>query len=300
MITHNVDTLDNIIGHNAIKSSLKDFDFSKPLMFEGERGCGKTSLAYIMAKRFTDNEINIKDINCAYYTKIADMRGEIDNLYKLSLFGGNKVLILDEIHKLSPASMDAWLKPLETLPSNIFVIACTTIVGKMPNTLLRRFSRYKLKKVSDTAIMKLINNIGTENRIEFSKPMKSLLVEKCEGIPGLVITSIPKIANITDIDEAEAILDILAIQEDEETTKIFKYYLKDVTFNELKPILKNLLKKKSPDEIRIGLMNIIGGYLISKYGTEKFKATTLFESLNDAQGFPEKAKLINCLAKVFS
>ena len=73
-------TMEELIGLDYIKKSLKNFEYDVPVMFQGERGCGKSTLAGIISNQFGAEEMNIRTINCGHYTKIDDMRKEITTL----------------------------------------------------------------------------------------------------------------------------------------------------------------------------------------------------------------------------
>ena len=111
-IEYRPQTLDEIFGNKHIISVLKDMGQFRPIMFEGMRGSVKTTLAYITAKMFGANDQTIEDINCVHFSKKEDMEGILEPLFKSSIFGDKKVLILDELHEVSPKAQQLLLKPL--------------------------------------------------------------------------------------------------------------------------------------------------------------------------------------------
>ena len=271
-------------------------------MFQGERGCGKTTLAGILSNMFEADEMNIHTINCGYYTKIDDMRKEIDKLHKSSLFGDKRVLIMDEVHKLSQASQNAWLQPLENLPENVLVIACTTET-KLIKTFLERFVIYQVSKLSKKESKLLVEKAITDNEITgLPKWVKARIIEKAEGIPRLMLTAIPKVVGITNEDEIDQLLEVLKIDDNEQALDLIKLIVNHSGWSSIKTAITNALKEQTPENIRMALMNLISGRMLSNFANdmnELKRLSKFYKYLQDAEGYPEKANLINAIFKVF-
>ncbi len=294
--------LSEIVGLDYIVKSLAKFEYDVPVMFWGERGCAKTTLAEIVAKDFGANENNIRTINCGYYTKIDDMRAEIDRLYSTSLFGDKRVLILDEIHRLSDASQNAWLIPLEKLPKNILVLACTTETDKVLDTLLRRFRQYKVHKIEFEDARTLIDRVLAQEGVSIPKWAKVKVIEQADGIPGLILTALPKVIGITEEAEVDYLLEVVTMEQDADVLEMLKYIISNTGWGAVKKALGIALKETKPESVRMSLMNLIAGRLMSDYATnnnELIRLADFYDSLKDAQGYPERANLINAVYKGF-
>lgn len=271
-------------------------------MFQGERGCGKTTLAGILSNMYEAEEMNVRTINCGYYTKIDDMRKEIDNLHKSSLFGDKRVLIMDEVHKLSQASQNAWLNPLENLPENVLVIACTTET-KLIKTFLERFVIYQVSKLSKKESKLLIEKAITDNKItSLPKWVKARIIEKSEGIPRLMLTAIPKVLDITEEEEIDQLLEVLKIDDNEQALEIIKLIVSHAEWSPIKTAITNSLKEQTPENVRMALMNLIGGRMLSNFArdmNELKRLSKFYKYLQDAEGYPDKANLVNAIFKVY-
>ncbi len=297
-------TMDEVVGLDYIKNALERFEFDVPVMFHGERGCGKTTFAEILAKEFCEDEftLNIRTINCGYYTKIDDMRAEIDRLHVSSLFGKNKVLILDEIHRLSNASQNAWLIPLEKLPENVLVLACTTEPNKIIPTLLRRFVQYKVHRLGPVDARILIDKVLAKENISMPKWAKIKVIEQTDCIPGLIMTALPKIIGITDEAKVDYLLEVVTMEQDADVLEILKQILGSTGWSAVKEALKVALKETKPESVRMSLMNLISGRMMSNFatdGNELIRLCDFYDGLQEAEGYPEKANLINAIFKAF-
>lgn len=295
-------TWNEVIGNTAIKKSLMNLNYNRPILLQGERGCGKTTLAYIIAKDFGANDYTVRDYNCGQDTDKAGIGQRMEGLHRSTIYGNKQALILDEIHLLSGPAKTALLKPTESesLPENSLIIACTTEPEKLPLPLYERFLSYQVKPLNAIESLELLNKVIKGEGISITKSLKVLIVDKSEGIPRRILTGLARVQGTEDEDEAAYLLDIIAFNDEAEVMDIFKTLIApSVSFASTKKMLKLALKKRSPDSIRVGLMNILSGRIMSDWfkASEYDASLNLYESLRQAQGYPEKANLIIAIMK---
>ena len=297
-LKHRPKTFEEVVGNDHIKQVLKQWCENRtfnPIMFEGERGCAKTTLAHIVAKEFGAPDENITDLNCVHFSGVDNMRERMDSLHKSSLFGKYKVLILDEIHRLSAVTQQVLLKPLEALPPNILIIACSTEPNSLISTLLDRFVRFRVSLLNFTESEYLLSSVLAKEGITFPKWKKALLLEESEGNPRRILTGLSKIININDEEEVKYLLDLNNIEENSDILKLLRVFNTVNSWEPVKNELKICLKTNSPNNIRVGLMNIISGSLMSNFPI--LKGIKLYDNLIKAEVYPEKANLIMALYK---
>lgn len=293
---------DEVIGNEAVINALKQRKDSRPILFQGQRGSGKTMFGHIVADNFGASKENIIVVNCREQSGVSYMRTLLDSLFSTSLFGSKKVVILDEIHHASIPAMGIWDVPLDgeaqdRLPDTIQVIACTTDPQKLEPAFYDRFKKYTVRPLSDKDSLKLILYVADKEGIKLHNWAKSLLVEVSEGNPRRLLIGLDTIRNCGNSDQAEQLLEVLKIEDDKDLIGLFDVLRQEQKWVTVRGVLKSLLKSKSPNEIRIGLMNIISSNMMSNfYKTENSKILDiLFDNLNKANGIPEKAQLINAL-----
>uniref|UniRef100_A0A6M3JLE7 Putative DNA polymerase n=1 Tax=viral metagenome TaxID=1070528 RepID=A0A6M3JLE7_9ZZZZ len=293
-------TLEQIVGNDEIKKVIPTLRLDRPILLEGMMGSGKTSIARILASMFGADEYNITEIDCEYFSKVDNMRLELDKLTKSSLFGKKKVLILDEIHGLSDKSLKVLLTPLEkeSLLKDVLIIGCTTEIKSMSEILLSRFTILRVRPLSVAESKQLLNYVCEQEGISLDKAFKQLLIEKSEGIPRILLKNINVVRGVDSIEEAKYLLELSSMGgSDPDALTLYKFLMSDLSWAKVKGVLSSILLKKSPSTIRIGLLNLISGRLVSDYfkEAEGQKLILLYENLERANQIPEKSSLIVCL-----
>lgn len=173
-------TFDTVVGQKSIsttlKSAIKNKHLAQAFLFCGSRGVGKTTIARILAKTIncfspsenieacdtcescisfnSGNSLGIFELDAASNSGIEDMRVLIEQVRIPPQIGKFKVYILDEVHGLSPAAFNAFLKTLEEPPKHAIFILATTEKHKVIPTILSRcqifdFERIRVKDIAD-------------------------------------------------------------------------------------------------------------------------------------------------------
>ena len=172
-------TFDSVVGQKAItntlKNAIKTEHLAQAFLFCGSRGVGKTTCARILAKTIncfnrTDNieacnecdsctsfnegaSLNIHELDAASNNSVDDIRNLIDQVRFAPQIGSHKVYIVDEVHMLSSAAFNAFLKTLEEPPAHAIFILATTEKHKIIPTILSRcqifdFSRIEVEDIA--------------------------------------------------------------------------------------------------------------------------------------------------------
>lgn len=308
-IKHRPTSFDQFIGNETVVKSVKSLLTKspvRPIFFYGVPGIGKTTLAHIIAYEFGANEHGIIDRNCVNYSGVDEMREMINSLNSPSFLSPKRVLILDEVFELSPKARKVLLKPLEieNLRNDILFIACTTDIQGLEKQFLDRFHFFTLKPFSTDQSLHLLNSVVEKEELNIPKWLKVLIIEKSDGIPRRILTGLSKvnIDNITE-DEANELLELNALADETniEVFNLFKIILSKADWTLLRDTLKSLLKEVRPNEIKFGLMNIIGARLLSEYnrGDDNRFLVEAFNILKESDSTLEKAGLISAITNIY-
>lgn len=286
--------LSDIVGNAGVKKIVSKYNFTKPVMFEGHTGCGKTTLAFILADRFEAPEENRVYINCAQFSKVEEIRELLQDMGRTSLFGKKKVLILDEVHYLSDKARGVLLIPLETMKDVLYIV-CTTTTVNLSEMFLDRFTILRVKPLGSEHTLDLIKKTCERDRISISKPKKKLILDSCNGVPRRIISAISLAKDIDNLEELSYLLEVSSIETDVDLLTLFNALYKHSDWSLVRNILSDLFTKKSYADIRAGLKNIISARVMSKYVSDKdSKLLQLYDLLN---GYDDKSSLIMSVYK---
>ena len=211
----------DMIGQDAIvktlSNAIKNDKIPQALLFCGPRGVGKTSCARILAKQINNLEenfeYNIFELDAASNNSVEDIRSITDQIRIPPQIGKYKVYIIDEVHMLSNAAFNAFLKSLEEPPKHVVFILATTEKNKIIPTILSRCQIYDFKKVDVDDITELLKNICTDKKIKFDENSLSLIAEKSDGSIRDSLSMFDRLVSFTDsnltMDEVTANLNVL-------------------------------------------------------------------------------------------
>ncbi|MGB1431239.1 MAG: AAA family ATPase, partial [Flavobacteriaceae bacterium] len=146
---------EDVVGQKSITQTLENAitkdHLAQALLFCGPRGVGKTTCARILAKKINDNNeaaaqdndfsFNIFELDAASNNSVEDIRNLIDQVRIPPQVGKYKVYIIDEVHMLSQAAFNAFLKTLEEPPPHTMLILVTSIPYRVPSTIRSRCQR---------------------------------------------------------------------------------------------------------------------------------------------------------------
>ncbi len=199
-------TFQDMVGQEhvlkALIHALENQRLHHAYLFTGTRGVGKTTIGRLLARclncetgitpqpcgvcsscqeiqegRFVD----LIEIDAASRTGVDDMRELTDNVQYAPTRGRFKVYLIDEVHMLTNASFNAFLKTLEEPPEHVKFLLATTDPQKLPVTVLSRCLQFNLKRMTPEHIAGHLKHVLTEEQIPFEDPALWLLARAADG-----------------------------------------------------------------------------------------------------------------------
>lgn len=200
-------TFDSVVGQEALTTTLKNAVNSGKLahayLFCGPRGVGKTTCARIFARAINcehptaDGEAcgecesckafaeqrsyNIFELDAASNNSVENIKALMDQTRIPPQVGHYKVFIIDEVHMLSTAAFNAFLKTLEEPPAHVIFILATTEKHKILPTILSRCQIYDFERMSVPNIVNHLKMVAGKEGIQYEEEALAVIAEKADG-----------------------------------------------------------------------------------------------------------------------
>lgn len=296
---------DTVVGQGHItttlKNAIKQNQLAHAFLFCGPRGVGKTTCARILAKTINcqnatpDGEacnectscvsfnhgssLNIHELDAASNNSVDDIRTLVDQVRFAPQAGKYKVYIIDEVHMLSSAAFNAFLKTLEEPPSYAIFILATTEKHKILPTILSRCQIFDFKRITTNDTVEHLEGICTKEGVNADKASLQLIAQKSEGCMRDALSIMDKIVsfsngeisynstlehlNILDEDYYFRLMDYMQQQDLASAMLLFddinrKGFEGDLVLNGMAAFIRNLLVSK--DEKVVALLDTVESF----------------------------------------
>ena len=268
--------LEDVVGQEQVTeplaSALKSGKVSHAYLFVGPRGCGKTSVARILAHQINGFKYEIEDD----YVDIIEIDGAsnrgIDNIRELRekvaiapTSGKYKVYIIDEVHMLTKEAFNALLKTLEEPPEHAVFIMATTDAYKVPVTITSRAQTFTFKLADSETMFKHLRMIADKEKIPIDDDALKIIVKRGGGSYRDSLSLLDQISTLSDKTiTKETVIKALGLPDDEIINNLLAHYcegnlsmisqaLKDILGAGIKPetiaeeIITKIIEEPKPE-----------------------------------------------------
>ncbi len=217
-------TFDSVVGQGALTTTLKNAiaqgKLAHAYLFCGPRGVGKTTCARIFARTINclhptpsgeacnecescrafneQRSYNIHELDAASNNSVEDIRNLIDQVQIPPQVGHYKVFIIDEVHMLSQAAFNAFLKTLEEPPAHAIFILATTEKHKILPTILSRCQIYDFSRISVADIAAHLRGVADKEGISYEPEALHVIAEKADGGMRDALSIFDQVASFTE------------------------------------------------------------------------------------------------------
>lgn len=189
-------TFESVVGQENITQTLlkaiESNHLAQAFLFNGPRGVGKTTCARILAREVNhfhsngvdegnDFSFNIFELDAASNNSVEDIRSLIDQVRIPPQIGKYKVYIIDEVHMLSKAAFNAFLKTLEEPPSYAIFILATTEKHKVLPTIISRCQVFDFNRIQISSMVAHLAKIAEKENIAAEESALHVIAEKADG-----------------------------------------------------------------------------------------------------------------------
>ncbi len=262
-------SFDSVIGQQALTTTLKNAVKSGKLahayLFCGPRGVGKTTCARIFAKTINCSNIttngeacnecesckafnegrsyNILELDAASNNSVENIKSLMEQTRIPPQMGRYKIFIIDEVHMLSTAAFNAFLKTLEEPPAHVIFILATTEKHKILPTILSRCQIYDFERMTVENIVNHLKNVAAKENITYEEAALNIIAEKADGGMRDALSIFDQVASFSqgNITYQNVIKD-LNVLDIENYFKIIDFSLKN-NVSEIMLLINNLLNK---------------------------------------------------------
>ncbi len=199
---------DEVVGQDHItrtlKNAIREGRLAHGYLFTGQRGCGKTTVARILAKAINcpnaanngyepcnecescksitnGSSMDVAEIDGASNNSVDDVREMRENVKYPPLQGKYRVIIIDEVHMLSNQAFNALLKTLEEPPRHLVFVFATTEVQKVLPTILSRTQRYDFRRMQIEEIVARLRHIAESDGMTADDESLLMIAKKADG-----------------------------------------------------------------------------------------------------------------------
>lgn len=200
-------TFDTVVGQqhitNTLKNAIKNNQLAQAFLFCGPRGVGKTTCARILAKTINctnlqssveacgecdsckafmrGNSFNVHELDAASNNSVEDIRSLIEQVRIPPQAGKYKIYIIDEVHMLSQAAFNAFLKTLEEPPSYAIFILATTEKHKILPTILSRCQIFDFNRIRVEDMAGHLASIADKESVKYESDALHIIAQKADG-----------------------------------------------------------------------------------------------------------------------
>lgn len=249
---------DEVIGQPAVVASLKQIvkkRDSQIFLFYGPAGTGKTTLSRLVAHYFGVEPNAVMDHNAATKTGVDDMRA-IEDMLRYRPFGksGMRAVIIDECHRLSGNAWDSLLKGLEEPSPWVVWCFCTTVLSKVPKTILTRCAKYELKLIEEKELGELYDFVAEQEGLRIPDDVVDLLIKEAKGSPRQLLSNIVVARTSKTKKEAAGLLK--SAVEADATHELCQFLTTNGSWSKAMLIVEKL-KNENPESVRIAVSNYL-------------------------------------------
>jgi DNA polymerase III subunit gamma/tau len=251
-------TWDEVRGNQETVSSIENLlkepeKCNHSFLMTGQTGCGKTTIARIMASYLKIEDEDLQEINSSDFRGIDTIREIIKNSGYKPMKSKYRMFLLDEVHQLSKDAQNAILKILEDTPKHVFFILCTTDPQKLLPTIKNRCINFEVQPLQDRDMRILLKDIATKENDTLDKEVLMQIVKTAQGRAREGVNILEQVLNVKPELRLETAKKAQILEN--QAIDLCRALIGGKDWNEVKEILNGL-----KDQEAEGIRRVVLGY----------------------------------------
>jgi len=278
-----------VLGNEATVASLQG-QISNPdrahfYLFIGERGTGKTTFARLLAQELGIEQI--EETNAANANGV-DFARELEKRIVFRGFGGDKMYILDECHRLTPEAQEILLKTvLEETPAHAYIVFATTDPQKLKATVRSRAAEYRVETPDKRELIKYLKDIADKEQIQIDRQMLGKIVTAKDRNPRESLVLLNQMRGIDPAHQDELIVNHTE-EEKAEVIQLAKLLVRPAPWVDIAPVLAGIT---APPEVVVQTVRTYTAKtLLKNKHNAAFNVLLSFQGYKPGDGLPGLVK----------
>lgn len=291
------ENLTDMVGNEkTIKSLEKELENgSHVFLMTGPAGCGKTTLARIMAKKVNAGPLSIHEINSAENRGIDTAREIMEQMRFNPSDGDSIVWILDEMHMITSAGQNALLKALEDTPEHCYFFLCTTNPEKLIAPLKTRCSIINVVPLKDEEMIYLLKRTARAEKIKIDSEVYERICEIAQGGSRKALKLLAKVLYLDSDEERLEVLKNEDSSESKEVKELCQLLMSGkANWSSISKVLKNIDMTEA-ERVRQAVMGYMGAVLLNGKSSAPIVSAMQAFSSADTYKNGKSAIIVACL-----
>jgi len=277
---HRPKQLSEIIGNeetiSALENIIQDPDRPHAYLLSGPTGCGKTTIARILATELEIQGRDFVELDTADFRGIDTVRQIREVAGRYPLEGDARMFLLDECHKMTNDAQNALLKILEDTPDHVYFVLCTTDPDKLLKTVRGRCSTFELRPLNDKQMLSLLRRVVKEEGDTLTKQVYEQIIEDTEGLPRNALQVLDLVLRTDEDQRLEAAKK--GAQTQNESIELCRLLIEGAGWKRVSQLVKGL-RNEDPESVRRHVLGYAASVALN--GKDPERMGLILESFSD-------------------
>ena len=268
--------------------------FPHSLLLHGPTGCGKTTIARIIAESLECKGNDYQEINSANFRGIDTVRDLIRQSAYMPMESAVRVWVLDEIHKMTGDAQNALLKILEDTPPHVYFILCTTEPQKLLPTIRGRCSQFQVNLLSEAQMRSLLRRVVKEEEETLESEILDQIIQDSLGHPRNALQVLEQVLTVPLENRLEIAKQVA--EQQSQIVELCRALLKGESWRQVLQII-NGVKTQEAEDIRRSVLGYMQAVLLKGDNDRAAYIMEQFWEPTYNVGFPYITYTCYCITK---